>query len=343
MYRVEFFDIRKGSFRSACFISRQTEIPFDYLAPESFQITCPVISVEIMDAVRISKDSQKVFEGFVSAVEGTDKETLVSLAPFLMMIDVLSVQNVRYTNWSYQLYQQLIWDYTQPVPSLFPLPLQYSGGMDNWQGVQTVYGAELKSDMECIISAAEIYGKFMDFFLLDSLKIGYKFLLTPPEIVIEADLENIIDKQINVDFNAGYNMAMIWFPSGDGENYNHRHAYKLTDGSISYNLSDAAKITEPRMTSKQQDRDFASDTEAQNALLEMLKPASGDNEILLTVKADDRIIRPLELQIGQPARIISAGKEYAASLTGRNITGGSVQLVFGYVRNELTKKLKRSR
>ncbi len=340
MYRVELFDLSKGKFRDACMVSDAQTIPFDYIAPESFQLVCPKIKADILDAVRISSDDKKIFEGYISAVEHDDRKTVLSISPFLKLLDVASVQNASTELFDKQIYKQLYYDFMQRIPSLYPLPLVYKSGYGAWGDTKALYNTKLESDMKCIISAAEVYGKFMHFEITDDLKIGFSFLSVLEKIKIEADLGNVISKEINIDSDTGFNIAMIWYPIND-INYHHRNAYILPDGSISYDIKDNTKVVNPRVTAKTVEKDFETNEEAENELLAMLKPENKNNEIILRVRKTDKIIDAVNMKIGQPADIISEGITYDSILTGKNYSGDIIELIFGGVRHELTKKLQR--
>ena len=63
------------------------------------------------------------------------------------------------------------------------------------------------------------------------------------------------------------------------------------------------------------------------------------NYIELTFTKNDSMINPLEMEIGQTVDIISEGTVYNSILTGKEIHGGLVKLIFGTIRLELTKIL----
>ena len=83
--------------------------------------------------------------------------------------------------------------------------------------------------------------------------------------------------------------------------------------------------------------------EVYQKLREMLGAAndSNNNNIKLTVLLNDKIIDPLNMQIGQPVKIISEGKTYNSTYTGYSRGRTTIELTFGSVRTELTKILKR--
>ena len=64
-----------------------------------------------------------------------------------------------------------------------------------------------------------------------------------------------------------------------------------------------------------------------------------DNLIELEVAADDDMLKPWTLKIGQVVNIISEGSSYTSILSGREIDD-TVTLIFGTIRLELTKTLK---
>ena len=57
------------------------------------------------------------------------------------------------------------------------------------------------------------------------------------------------------------------------------------------------------------------------------------------MRADDTMINPLSMEIGQIVSIIHNGVSYDSILTGKEIHGGLVKLIFGTIRLELTKIL----
>lgn len=71
----------------------------------------------------------------------------------------------------------------------------------------------------------------------------------------------------------------------------------------------------------------------------VFKASKYSNNIELTVKADDPMINPLTMPIGQVVNIIHEGVSYNSILTGREVKGGLVKLIFGTIRLELTKIL----
>ena len=65
------------------------------------------------------------------------------------------------------------------------------------------------------------------------------------------------------------------------------------------------------------------------------------NLIELTMANDDGLMKPEQMEFGQQVEIISDGVAYRSILTGRE-RGKNTKLVFGTVRLDLTKILRRS-
>lgn len=80
---------------------------------------------------------------------------------------------------------------------------------------------------------------------------------------------------------------------------------------------------------------------AQSKVEKTLKTSEYDNLIEITVSVDDPLVRPTQLQIGQTVEIISDGMRYNTVLTGINYASEKITLIFGAIRLELTKILKR--
>ena len=73
-----------------------------------------------------------------------------------------------------------------------------------------------------------------------------------------------------------------------------------------------------------------------------MRKTDADNLIELTIRVGDRIIPALH--VGQPVRILKNGVAYHTVYSGKaekkTEKGGSVTLIFGLIRTDLTKILK---
>jgi hypothetical protein len=66
---------------------------------------------------------------------------------------------------------------------------------------------------------------------------------------------------------------------------------------------------------------------------------SYNNYIEITVLQSDSMIDPQRMNIGQIVNITHDGVSYNSILTGKEVSGGLVKLIFGTIRLELTKIL----
>ena len=71
----------------------------------------------------------------------------------------------------------------------------------------------------------------------------------------------------------------------------------------------------------------------------LFKTSKYKNLIELTVKQDDPMIKPMEMEMGQVVNVIHEGVSYSSVLTGKEISKGIVKLIFGTIRLDLTKIL----
>ena len=79
-------------------------------------------------------------------------------------------------------------------------------------------------------------------------------------------------------------------------------------------------------------------TVAREKAAELMRKADNDNLIELTFRTTDRIIP--DISIGQPVRVLKAGKEYHSVLTGFTVKGGQKSYILGGVRVNLSARLK---
>lgn len=155
---------------------------------------------------------------------------------------------------------------------------------------------------------------------------------------IEADLPNVINSRITVkSVSADVNKLIIY----DAADYQTRRVYYLHP-DLSYDTKDRDRITPVNceiisvMVEEGSSFESAAIKEAYNKFANL----SYSNLIELMVMKGDTLIRPEEMEYGQEVRIISGGISYTSILTGREV-GKNVKLIFGTVRLDLTKVLRR--
>ena len=349
MYRVEVFDMYAKASKGMFFVDDSVSLEYDYISPKVFTLSAPKdFDAELRNTLEIFHESRprsRVNTCYIKDVERTETETKLTVAPLVMLLNEKSVQNVRSTDWGLQIYWQIYYDFMQTTPSLYSVPWKYWNTLPytNWGGAERPYGAELKNDMECIIDARKSSGKYMTFALGTATgNLGQPFFgyLTEGNTkVIEADLDNIIEKSINETTQGGYNIRMLWTPVSEGSvAYTHYDAV-LIDGVIYADGSRKSEIAEPRLASKVIDTPSPDASVIWQFFREMLKPMSDNYEITLTVALDDALINPRSTPIGRRCKILSGGREYDTHYTGWTRQGNIITMKFGSVRAALTAKL----
>lgn len=157
--------------------------------------------------------------------------------------------------------------------------------------------------------------------------------------IIESDLPNVIDKQITIkSVSADVNKLVIY----DAADYETKRVYYLHP-DLSYDTRDEDRITPVNceITSLQVEEGKSFESAAISEAYNKFANLAYSNLIEITVMKGDALIHPEEMQFGQVVKIISGGVEYSSILTGREI-GQNIKLIFGTVRLDLTKILRRS-
>ncbi len=157
--------------------------------------------------------------------------------------------------------------------------------------------------------------------------------------IIEADLPNVINKQITIkSVSTDVNKLIVY----DASDYSRKKVYYL-HSDLSYDTKDEDRITpvncEITSVLVEDGRSFesAANSEAYNKFANL----TYSNLIELTVMKGDALIHPEDMEFGQVVKIISGGTEYTSILTGREISQ-TIKLIFGTVRLDLTKILRRN-
>lgn len=351
MYNVEIFDMYTRTFVDAFVAGDELVIRQDMLTDPKFNITAPAnLTCDIRNTLQIKKDGSRYFSGYIVNIERDNYKTVLTVAPLKMLLNDVSIQNTTYSDWRRQIDQQIYYDYTRSSPSLYKLPfLRYGDtSFSNWDGVQCPYGDGLYNNRDGILLAATSAGKFMNFGIGTSAAYlgvphyGFKKFTTVR--VIEADLENVIEKEINVTSRNSYNICIIWVRSMSDPTQWLYYTVVYYNGEL-FTGSDATRkkrlLTEPRVISKAYDQQTTFSVAKQKEIrMQTMKPERDKYDITLTVKIDDRIIdNPISWSFGQPVTIISGGKEYSTYYTGREISGDIIKMKFGMTRQSLTSIL----
>lgn len=350
MYKFEIFKRTDFSFQDYGFFSKDVKIVYDYLSPQNFTIKVnKIVNCELLDLIRIGGEKKlNIYSGYISNIEILNSKTTLTISPVVNLLDNESIQSTA-EKWGNAVMLQIFHDYTSTNPTLYKLPIKfnYAQPYTNWGDVKNPYPDQLKSTKAVIIDRAKQNNLFLYFYINAIANSIYVNFLKPSTDVkiIEADLDNIIDKKITVNANTGPNIAIVWQPKEDANGgYLAWLMVKTDRGEITTDAAARFNVAVPRVVSDvMKSKDEYTYDEIYKKRREMLGAAndSNNNNIKLTVMLDDKIIDPLNMQIGQQVQIISEGKTYNTTYTGYSRGRNTIELTFGAVRTELTKILKR--
>ena len=350
MYKFEIFKRTDFSFQDYGFFSKDVKIVYDYLSPQSFTVKVnKIVNCELLDLIRIGDDQKRnIYSGYISNIEILNNKTTLTISPIVNLLDFESIQSTE-KKWGKAIFYQIFHDYTRTAPTLYKLPIKFNSAYPytNWGDFENPYPNQLKSTKAVIIERAKQNNLFLYFYINAIANSIYVNFLKPSADVkiIEADLDNIINKKITVNANTGPNIAIIWQPKEDAnDGYLAWIMVKTDRGEFTTDAAARFNVAVPRVVSDvMKSKDEYTYAEIYQKRREMLGAAndSNNNNIKITVMLDDKIIDPLNMQVGQPVKIVSEGKTYNSTYTGYSRGRNTIELTFGTVRTELTKILKR--
>lgn len=337
-YKIEIF-ARDYTFRDVGILGSPV-ISFDYLTLEKTTVQLKKITAKKGDFASITSfDGHVVYQGIVDDIV-TDKTVKLTLKPLLTLLDV----TVDYDRTVLQ---------TKSLEFFLSYVIKRTYGsnsdtLQNITGLNTVITSStentalnVKSNVhelyDIISKSLTVYGVSVS----AELKPQSKQLIFTigraggDPFVIESDVKNCIEKTITIGDSYGNINKSVYINKND-ETQTATY-YLHTDGTVGTNNAD--RITPVFFTTEyiETDSDFAA--EAQKRAIESLTPQKYNNQIELTYLRGDRLIEPEKMQIGKMVSIISGGNQYSSILTGFEKTETTVKLMFGVVRQELTKKL----
>ncbi|MBR2894240.1 MAG: hypothetical protein IKC03_01100 [Oscillospiraceae bacterium] len=325
----------------------------DYLTSDENSITVLALpGIQKQDYIRISRGAEE-YAGVITEIGyGTDKSKQLQTISFKPLVELLNTD------------------------ILFDTDLQGSGTMeefirdriremyiDNTDALQNITGLSLSTvsgteGWSLHITPAESGGHYNIVNLMDSVIIPamqkYGILVKAKldvqtkqihmsigktasgVVVIESDLPNIIKKNVTIkQVSADVNKLVLY----NGADYTQTRTYYLHP-DLSYDTKDTDRITpvvcELQTISGEENFESAAITAAHNKFSSL----AFSNLIELTMANGDTLVKPEEMEFGQEVDIISDGEMYRSILTGRE-RGKTTKLIFGTVRLDLTKILRR--
>ena len=328
----------------------------DYLSSDENSITVfSMPGVEKQDFIRISRGKEE-YAGVVTEIAyGTDKSKNMITISYKPLMELFNTEMLFDTRLQGQgSFEQFMAD------AITELYISNEDELQNSPGL-TVEVLTETLDWDLHITPADKGGHYNIVNLMDSVIVPalqkYSILLTATldiqnkqliirigkvmgnAIKIESDLPNILKKnlvfkQVSADVN-----KLIIYDAAD--NYATKKVYYLhTD--LGYDTKNENRITpvvsDMKAVSSSEESSFESLAQAEAS--NTFSRAAFSNLIELTMLNGDELIKPEEMSLGQIVNVISDGISYQSILTGRE-KGKNTKLIFGTVRLELTKLLRR--
>lgn len=329
----------------------------DYLSSDENSITVFAIpGVEKQNYIRISRGKEE-YAGVVTEIAyGTDKSKNMQTIAYKPLMELFNTEMLFDVNaQGVGSFEQFIAD------SIKSLYVTNEDSLQNITGLVVTTMTETR-DWYLHITPSDKGGHYNIVNLMDSVIVPalqkYNILLTASldiqnkqllitigkvgggAMTIESDLPNILKKnvvfkQVSADVN-----KLIVYDSAD--NYATKAVYYL-HSDLGYDTKDVDRILpvvcDMKSVSSSEESSFES--LAQNEASNAFSQAAFSNLIELTMMNGDELIKPDEMAFGQIVDVISDGNSYQSILTGREI-GKNTKLIFGTVRLELTKILRRN-
>jgi hypothetical protein len=311
------------------------DIFFDYLTLERTTVTLKAIDAQRGDFAHVSSFmGEVVYQGIVSDIQTDGKTTTLSLSPLLSLFDL----TVTYDRTDLQtgaledFIASVISDlYITNPDTLERIPMSVTTTSS------TPSALNIKSNVhefyDIITKALTMYGIVVKAVFDPATKaINVTVGKVTESAVIEADLDNIIGKNFVIgDAYGDLNKSTYINKDNEAERVTY---YLHTDGTVDTVNADRITPVFSAVEYIEGSEDFWAD--AQTRALEALTPRKYDNLIELTVALGDRVVTCRE--VGTLTTILG-DKSYNSILTGYERSGETIKLIFGCIREELTKKL----
>ena len=345
-YNVEFFDEELNYITNTC--SEDINYKEDYLDPERSKITVFTDTDIKTDYFLRVKAAGVEFVGRISSIEQQDDGTAeIAFRSLAEMLDTdVLVTTSDLTGNLETFINNVISDlYVDNSDDEMNIPLVITEKTSTSTWALDLFDTDETSKIvnlfdDIIIPAFGTYGIILTFGLDISnsqitLSIGKNTAITK---YIEADLPNVLDKSIIIQkAKKRINKITVYNDEDFSENVTY---YLHSDGS--FDTTDSDRIT-PVVYDLLTVSTSSSGSFSDKALAKAQKTFNKnkyDNLIELSLMNDDELLSPWAVGMGQIVNVISDGVSYGSILTGREMKDNVTTLIFGTIRQELTKYLK---
>ena len=315
----------------------------DYISYGKNNMERTVTSASFGDYVRITGGPNEIYSGIINSIAGDNNKVKISYVDWMQLLDVdmlidgSLLQTKTLENFiAYYILQTYVenTDASQNVPGLVVEILSVTSN------ASLVFKDKICNFYDAVVvPAIKKYGVVITWELnVDKkeirVKIG-KCLLGNK--TIEADLPNCKIKNFVIKKTKKTVNKIIVYNEDD---YSEKvEYYRNTDGEITD--SDKKRIipVEFQITSAKASGEITFAQAAETKARDLLEYAEYENLIELEFELDDQLVNPMGMKIGQEAIIIHDDVQYSTYLTGKKMDD-KITLIFGNIREELTKKLK---
>ena len=327
----------------------------DYLSPVGNTLTVLALpGIKKQDYIRISRGNEE-YAGIVTEIGcGTDKSKKLQRISYKPLMEMFNTDVLFDTDQQGQgSLEQFICD---RIREMF---MENEDGAQNIRGL-SVSAATATRDWSLHITPSEKGGHYSIVNLIDSVIIPamekYGILVkagldvqnrevrvtvgraAAGVVAIESDLPNIIKKSVTIrQASVDINKLVVF----DAADYGNRRVYYL-HSDLGYDTKNRDRILPVvcGMQAVTHEDGGSFESAAISAAHNKFANLAYSNLIELTMMNGDTLVKPDEMEFGQVADIISDGVCYRSILTGRE-RGRNTKLVFGTVRLDLTKILRR--
>lgn len=340
MFKAEFFDTQFG-FVDRHPVPDSLELQVDYLTMEATTITVPGTSkVEKGNYVHI--DGNYNFDGIVSDVKPKDKTTDISVRPLQAIFDV-EIFTKEFSDVADFIYSEGIATLVENSDILQNIPLVLTNMAHAAERPVSVTETKVNI-LNLMYTALTTYRIAVDC----KLDMKQKYIVAniqqvTDEKTIEAGLPNVISKEFTIGDNYGnFNKALIKKIVKDEETgtvilSDAVPFFLHTDGTVSD--ADTDRIVPVYQTVEMLDDCEDWNVQALGRATELLAGAKYNNEIVLKYRYSDRIVHPANMKIGTDVTVYFNSTKYKSILSGYVVSKETISLIFGTVREELTKKI----
>lgn len=315
----------------------------DYLSYGKNNMERSVTRASYGDYVRITGGPNEIYSGIINSINGDNNKVKISYVDWMqlldvdMLIDESLLKKKTLENFIAHHIMQTYIENSDKVQNVPGLTVEILSATND---ASLIFKDKICNFYDAVVvPAIKKYGVVISWELnVDKkeirVKIG-KYLLG--DKIIEADLPNCKIKNFIIKkTKKTVNKIIIYNEDDYAEKVEY---YRNTEGVITTSSEKRIIPVEFQVTST---RAFGETTflmAAETKAKDLLEYAEYENLIELEFELNDGLVHPMDMKLGQEVIIIHGGMQYSTYLTGKKMND-KILLIFGNIREELTKKLK---